>query len=315
MSSERRKMPEDLADSTAPRTLTAFAARGPEALSPTESAARKTARRRNISAFRLQPHPLQPHERHSTENVAELKVSLSELGLIEPPLVWHHSGSSYVILAGHRRWHAWKLLVAEENRDPRMPVYVLDGISGDEALRIMAAEYCHRKEFSVIHTARIVGAAHESLRQNGSVPLRQLAAVMPLGRTSLGQYLVISDGLHDPRLAPLVHSVDKPSKVKLYKALSYPDIQTRIAALKAMQTGSQGLRTSIMIGPPSSRTACVRRRKRGRGFDLAVEVRLNMAPAEVLRVVGALRGAIADVEVLFPTHAANPGPGIQTSEG
>ena len=316
MSPKRRQMPSNLAATGAARVATAFAGQSEVAPSTTERAARKSARRVAVSAFRLQPHPLQPAERHATDNVGELKVSISELGLIEPPLVWRRPDSSYVILAGHRRWHAWKLLVAEENRDSRMPAYVLDGISSAEAVRIIAAEYCHRREFSVLHTARIVGAAHETLRQNGDgdVSLRQLAAVLPLGRTSLGQYLVISQGLQNPKLAPLVHSVDKPSKTMLYKALSHPGMRTKMAALEAMQPKPEVVQRTARSGSRRNRTKAVRHRKRGKGFDLSIEVRSKMEASEVRRVRDALLQAIADIDVLFPQLRGEKMPGLNSSD-
>lgn len=205
--------------------------------------------------------------------------------------------------------------MAEEGRDPRMPVYVLEGISSEEAVRIIAAEYCHRREFSVLHTARVVRAAHETLRQNGGdARLRQLAAVLPLGRTSLGQYLVISEGIQDPRLASLVHSVDKPSKAKLYKALSQVDIRTRIAALEAMQPNNTGAcSSSVRPRAKPKQTKAVRHRKRGRGFNLTIEVRAKMERSEVNRVREALLQAISDVDALFPPHEPAPGPGPQSS--
>ena len=302
MSSKRKQMPTNMAGNAA-RVATPFAARREEITSPAEQAARRMARVRKVSVFRLEPHPLQPAVRHSTENVAELKSSISKLGLLEPPLVWRKPDGSYVILAGHRRWHACKLLVAEEGYEERIHVYALEHISEAEALQIVAAEYCHRKEYSVLHMARIVGAAHETLRtdRNAAVPLRDLAAVLPLGRSSLGHYLAISEAMQDPRLAPLVHSVDRPSKTLLYKALSHADIRAKIAALETMQRKDRIAGTGNAPAQRVRRSTSVRRRKRGKGFDLTVEVRPTMSPEDANRVRRALQEALRVVSELFPT--------------
>lgn len=299
----RKQMPANLAGSVGTHAPTAFAAEVADRVSDVERDARSEAQIRTISVFRLAAHPLQPAERHSTENVAELKLSISRLGLLDPPLVWRRVDGSYVILAGHRRCHAVKLLVAEEGRDPRIRVHVLDGISEADALRIIAAEYCHRREYSTLHTARIVGAAHETLKsQTGDdVPLRELAAVLPLERTVLGQYLTIYQAMLDPRLSDLVRGADKAPKSVLYKALKHADVQARASALQALQP-NPSQPSAAPVAPARSRrqTSAVKRRKRGRGFDLAVQVRPTMSSREATEVKQALRQAVADVDVLFP---------------
>ena len=299
----KKQMPANLSGSGGTHAPTAFAAEVADRVSDVERDARSDAQIRTVSVFRLAAHPLQPAERHSTENVAELKLSISRLGLFDPPLVWRKVDGSYVILAGHRRCHAVKLLVAEEGRDARIRVHVLDAISEADALRIIAAEYCHRREYSVLHTARIVGAAHETLKsQTGDdVPLRELAAVLPLERTVLGQYLTIYQAMLDPRLSDLVRGADKASKSVLYKALKHADVRTRASALQARQS-SAPQPSSAPIAPARSRRqiSAVKRRRRGRGFDLAVQVRPTMSPHEATEVKQALLRALADVDVLFP---------------
>lgn len=298
-----KRMPPNLSGSVGAHAPTAFAAEVADRVSDVECRARSEAQIRTVSVFRLAAHPLQPAERHSTENVAELKLSISRLGLLDPPLVWRRVDGSYVILAGHRRCHAVKLLVAEEGREPRIRVHVLNGISETDALRIIAAEYCHRREYSVLHTARIVGAAHETLKSQtgGDVPLRELAAVLPLERTVLGQYLTIYQAMLDPRLSDLVRGADKASKSVLYKALKHADVQTKERALQALQP-SASQPSSAPIAPARSRRpiSALKRRRRGRGFDLAVQVRPTMSPREATEVKQALLRALADVDVLFP---------------
>ena len=298
-----KRLPPSLAGSIAAHVPTALAAGVAERVSDVEHASRREAQLRSVSVFRLAAHPLQPAERHASENVAELKLSISRLGLLEPPLVWRRVDGSYVILAGHRRWHAVKLLVVEESRSPRIRVHLLEGISEAEALRIVAAEYCHRREYSTLHTARIVGAAHETLQSQtgGDVPLRELAAVLPLERTVLGQYLTIYQAMLDPRLADLVRGADKASKAVLYKALKHTDAATRVSALNALQpSAAHQAVTSVAAARPRRRESAVKRRRRGRGFDLAVQVRPMMSEKDVMNVRQALHQALADVDTIFP---------------
>ena len=297
-----KKMPPSVAGPEARRTDP-----GPGktvATSPTENeqTARKDARTRRISVFRMKPHRLQPPNRHSLANVLDLAGSIRELGsMLEPPLVRRTIDGRYVILAGHRRCYAWRHLVAEGLVDPEIAVYVLDGISDHDELKFLAAEYFHRKDYSVVHTAMIVGEAHRALcaGRGEEVPLRELEAVLPLGRTSLGHYLTIHNALEDTRLAPLVHSVDKPSKSLLYKALSQKEFPARVRALEAMRPKAKELhkagRNPASDGRPSG---AVKHRKRGRGFELTVKVGVKTPPAEVVRVRHALTRALADLDAL-----------------
>ncbi len=98
--------------------------------------------------------------------------------MLEPPLVRRTIDGGYVILAGHRRCYAWRHLAAEGVVDPEIVVYVLEGISEEDAAKFVAAEYFHRKPYSVLHTARIVGAAHRAMCAGSGeeVPLRELEA-------------------------------------------------------------------------------------------------------------------------------------------
>ena len=296
--SSRKQMPGNMAGTAAQPTQA-------NELSNNEKAARRAARSRVLSAFRLVPHCLQPAERHATSNVLELKESIRQLGLLEPPLVWLRSESEHVILAGHRRCHAWRLLVAEGHVKPEMRVYVLEGIEEDEALKLIAAEYFHRREYSVIHTAQLVGEAHRAVKaaRQGDVPLRELEAVLPLGRTSLGHYLTIHQALQDPRLAPLVHSADKASKVLLYKALTLASFSAKRDALDVLQPKStthvcaNAGNNAVVRGRPSKNVV---RNQRGKGFDLVVKVRVRMAAEDVHLAREALERALRELGTLHP---------------
>lgn len=308
-----KKMPARLAGTEAPRTPTVLSNTKADKPTVNERKARRKARERRISVFKLQAHPLQPASRHAPENVVDLANSIRELGrMLEPPLVRRTIGGRYVILAGHRRCYAWRHLAAEGVVDQEIVVYVLEGISDQEEAKFVAAEYFHRKPYSVLHTARIVGAAHRAMcsRNGEEVPLRELEAALPLGRTSLGHYLTIDGALDDPTLGPLVHSVDKPSKLLLYKALSHDDFRARERALKAMQRKPQktvaAARKAGSRGRPSQ---AVTRQKRGQGFLLTVKVGVRMTSEEVQWAREALMRALAEIEALHgpAEDAGSPG--------
>lgn len=304
-----KKMPASVAGPEAPRVGTASGKTAATRPTENEQMARKNARTLRISVFRLKPHRLQPPDRHGLANVLDLAGSIRELGsMLEPPLVRRTIDGEYVILAGHRRCYAWRHLVADGIVDPEIAVYVLDGISDHDELKFLAAEYFHRKEYSVVHTAMIVGEAHRALcaGKGQNVPLRELEAVLPLGRTSLGHYLMIHNALEDNRLASLVHSVDTTSQSLLYKALNQKEFSARVRSLEAMQPKAKEPRDAGRKPPSGGRpSGAVKHRKRGRGFELTVKVGVKTPPAEVERVRVALTRAMADLEALHGASNAN----------
>jgi len=305
-----KKMPASLVGGDAPRTPTVLRKADSRDSTDNERKARGKARLRTISVFKLMPHWLQPESRHSMGNVLDLAGSIRELGrMLEPPLVRRTIDGRYVILAGHRRCYAWRLLVAEGHVPPGIEVYVLEDISDQDEAKFIAAEYLHRQEYTVIHKARIVGHAHGALsaRKGGEVTLRELEAVFGPGRTSLGHYLTIYEALQDDRLAPLVHSVDKPSKALLYKALNQEDFPAKLRALEALQPEPKKLaparcKASSRGRPPGA----VKRRKVGKGFELTVRIRVRMTPEEVRHARSALTQAFADIDALHGPEADAP---------
>lgn len=300
----RKSVPGNMARTDAKRSPTSFAAEtanlGTKGVSPAEDAARRTAKAGWVSAFVLNAHQLQPAERHSTVNVGELKASVRKLGLLEPPLVRRRTDGEWQILAGHRRAHAWRLLAAEGIVDQKMRVWILQDVDDQEALRIVSAEYFHRREFGTLHTARLVGETYRAMTGSKStVTLREMEAVLPLGRTALGHYLTIYNGLQDPRLAPLVHAVDKPRKASLYRALSQDTFASKVAALEALQkrgTRKRGPRAATATQNSAGSPSPVTRRDVDGGFDLEVRVRDGMSDEAVVEVCTELRRVLRDLK-------------------
>jgi ParB/RepB/Spo0J family partition protein len=250
--------------------------------SPAEQSARARARLLLVSAFKLRPHTLQPAERHSDLNVADLMESIAALGLQDPPVVRRLPNGSHEILAGHRRIRAWQLLALDGRVLEKMRAFVLDGISDREAVYIIAAEYAHRREFSVLHTARIVGAAwNERRAELGKEPtVRDLADILPWGKSSIDDYLLIHDALQDPASSELVHRMDN-AKGLLVKILRQDD-GVRLAALHAYaESGPAGARRVLSSTVAAAVVPTVERKDCDDGYDLLVRVRRDMSAEQI----------------------------------
>ena len=94
---------------------------------------------------------------------------------------------TYVILFGHRRVRACELLAKRGLGKDRIRVFVRDDLTEGEAALLIAAEYGHRKEFSAVHTASVIGAAYRTLTAEGKKgpSVRRIAAVLPWEKTSI----------------------------------------------------------------------------------------------------------------------------------
>ena len=62
----------------------------------------------NLSLDILKPNPFQPRKQFDTIQMEELCRSIAEMGVIQP-IVVRHSGNTYEIVAGERRWRAAKM--------------------------------------------------------------------------------------------------------------------------------------------------------------------------------------------------------------
>jgi hypothetical protein len=232
--------------------------------------------------------------------------SIIEMGLQEPPLVAVIDGQA-VILAGHRRARAWLLLAAAGLIEEKMPVYIRSDLSSEEALFIMAAEYCHRREYTAVHTAMIVGAvAMARQRQLGRKPTcRELVAAVPWEKSTIGNYLSIYDALQDPRSAPLVQLLDK-EPLRLLLKICASEVRGKADALMAayQDGGAPALRKALATGPAGSaaKSAEVETLNTPTGeiqaYVLTIHIHRGMASKDVKLALGALAKAEADLKAL-----------------
>lgn len=298
-------MPEDIGESKAPRTATRAASRG---VTEAETKARVSAQLRKVPVYRLASHSLQPTERHADGNVADLAESIRSLGLQEPPLVRWQPDGRHVILAGHRRVRAWQLLVSRGDADEKIPAFVLSGLADGEDIAIIAAEYAHREDFSPLHAARIVGAAVEYRRQVlGRAPtVREMVALVPWKRSQITKYHKVYEALEDPRLAPLVHRVDKPSISLLYNILNQDDFSRVTLGLETYGNDGPAEARAVLNGRPRGRPRqTVTKEPQGNGYDLLIRFRAGMSAVAVQEALDALDEVRQDLE----SRMEQPSPG------
>jgi ParB/RepB/Spo0J family partition protein len=270
------------------------------AVTSTEKRGRGAARLKTVSVFRLRWHELQPRDRHSDANVNELMESIQELGLLEPPLVWRTKRGKLVILCGHRRVRAWQLLVQSGFFDnDRIRVFLLHDLSEGQAAVIMAAEYGHRREYSAVHTATLIGEARKHLLTEASdkITVRTLAAVLPWKKSSIDDYLAIYGALQDPELRDFVHSMDKAGKNLIRDIVTAKAPATRVQACEAFRRGGvKAARESLAVANGQSRKESVRVTGRTTDCTLTYDLRVSLRPDLSEEEIAAIEAALGQVE-------------------
>src|SRR5690606_37739530 len=111
--------------------------------------------------------------------------------------------------------------------------------------------------------------------------VRELAAEVPPGRTSVQQLLTIYRALEHPELGRLVRAADKLDKSLLYKVLRASDFSTVRTALECASAGGGPKDIEAILAPPRTRQGrpqkpVVRKERAGGGYDLTLRVRPDM---------------------------------------
>ena len=152
------------------RGLGALIPTGPVADAPSSAPEVSGARFAEVPVDRVTPNPLQPRQHFDEEALAELVVSIREVGLLQPVVVREVDGDGegprYELVMGERRWRATK----EAGLDT-IPAIVRD-TSDDDMLRDALLENLHRQQLNPLEEA----AAYQQLLHEFGATHDELAA-------------------------------------------------------------------------------------------------------------------------------------------
>lgn len=149
--------------SPVPRPPEAVTAPPPEPAAP-DLAPVPGARFAEISVSAIVPNPKQPRQVFDEEALAELKVSIEEVGFLQPIVVRDIGDGSFEIVMGERRWRAAQALHRE-----LIPAIIRD-TRDDAMLRDALLENIHRANLNPLEEAAAYqqlleefGATHDEL--------------------------------------------------------------------------------------------------------------------------------------------------------
>ena len=124
-----------------PSLKTALSEESAESTEPTRSFQVSPERALRIPLALLDPNPFQHRSELDPEALEELSASIASSGLLQPICV-RPVGERMQVIAGHRRWEAFKLLLSRAETAPQaslfstIPAYERGGVTDEEMHRL-----------------------------------------------------------------------------------------------------------------------------------------------------------------------------------
>ncbi len=150
----------------------------PTAVMPTEiktSTGVITANRDEIDLNNISANPKQPRTVFDEDQLAELALSIKEVGLLQPPVVRSIGNGKYQIIMGERRFRAAKLAGLKS-----IPV-IIRQTSDDQLLREALIENIHRSQLNPLEE----GAAYQQLLNDFNYTHDELAVKLSKSRPAI----------------------------------------------------------------------------------------------------------------------------------
>ncbi|WP_096438014.1 ParB/RepB/Spo0J family partition protein [Alteribacter populi] len=160
--------------------------KGIQALFP-ESSDEKQEKVQELKIGELRPNPYQPRKRFDDGAIEELKVSISQHGILQP-LIVRKSIKGYEIVVGERRFRA-----AKEAKLKTVPVVIRD-LSEDEMMEIALIENLQREDLNPLEEAR----AYQKLLEHLQVTQEELSKKLGKSRPHIANHVRL---LQLPQLA------------------------------------------------------------------------------------------------------------------
>ena len=133
------------------------------------------ADRNEVPIDSISPNPKQPRNIFDEVALAELAASISEVGLLQPPVVRSIGNEKYELIMGERRWRASKMAGLQN-----IPV-IIRQTSDNELLREALLENIHRSQLNPLEE----GAAYQNLLTDFGYTHEELAAKVGKSRSAI----------------------------------------------------------------------------------------------------------------------------------
>lgn len=213
------------------------------------------ARFAEISVDSIVPNPKQPRQVFDEEALEELKVSIQEVGFLQPIVVRDLGADKYELVMGERRWRAAQAVGKE-----LIPAIIRD-TRDDDMLRDALLENIHRAQLNPLEEA----AAYQQLLEEFGATHEELARRIGRSRPQISNTIRLLN-LPAPvqrRVAAGVLSAGHArALLSLENATQQEELATRIVAEGLSVRATEELVTlAIADGEPTQKNAPARRAK------------------------------------------------------
>lgn len=184
-----------------------------------------------VSLNDIIPNRSQPREVFTDEAMEDLKKSIAENGILEPPVV-RRKGDFYELVAGERRFRAAKELGLES-----IDVIVMEVDSDDKMLVLSLVENIQRENLNAIEEAK----AYRMIMDRMGVTQEELSGIVGKSRSAVANTLrllnlddrvraMVADGALAPGSArPLIAVPDKTLQCELAARIAREGLSARKA--------------------------------------------------------------------------------------
>ena len=174
----------------------------------------------------IMPNHEQPRERFSEEAMEDLKRSIVENGILEPPVV-RRKGDFFELIAGERRYRAARELNLES-----IEVIVMDVESDEKMLILSLIENIQREDLNAIEEAR----AYRQIIDRMDATQEDLSRIVGKSRSAVANTLRLLS-LPDRIQKMVSEGVLAPGSARALASVEDPEIQYRLAS----KIASEGL--------------------------------------------------------------------------
>src|SRR5690606_18209328 len=222
------------------------------------------ARFAEIAVNMISPNPRQPRQVFDEESLEELKVSIREVGFLQPIVVRQSGPESYELVMGERRWRA-----AQELGLEAIPAIVRD-TRDDAMLRDALLENIHRANLNPLEEA----AAYQQLLDEFGATHEELARRIGRSRPQISNTIRLLN-LPAPVQRRVAAGVLSAGHARALLSLEETDQQETLAARiiaegMSVRATEEAVALALADGPPAKRAAAKRPRAHAPGLsDLA----------------------------------------------
>jgi ParB family chromosome partitioning protein len=153
--------------------------RGLESLIPTEPEPGNQQTNREIPVDGIKPNPDQPRSRFDDETLSELAASITEVGILQPVVVYRADDGTHYLIAGERRWRA-----ARKAGLSTIPA-VVRGSTGETTLVEALVENVQRQDLTPLEEAH----AYRQLLENPGMNQEKIAQRVGKSRPAVSNTL------------------------------------------------------------------------------------------------------------------------------